>query len=301
MVKRLGLHRQQCKNALLDLLQRPLSNLLTVLVLALSLSLPTTFFMLAKNIVMMKDELQPPNQLTIYLKKLSANNTKNYVDALERWPSISSAQYISPEEGLQELRKMQGFQSAVDLLEDNPLPGVILVTPAQQGVKFATDLAKRLGKESEIEEVRLNSDWLTRISAIESLALSLSMAFSGLMLVAVFFIIGNTLRLQIVSHKEQIQVMKLVGATNSYILRPYVYMGMWLALVGALLAWLVTLLVSNLLSAAVLDVAVLYQSDFKLSGLNFEEIVMLLIFSAILGIFAAKLAAGKHLVEIEPV
>ncbi|MGL6176035.1 MAG: FtsX-like permease family protein, partial [Vibrionaceae bacterium] len=186
-------------------------------------------------------------------------------------------------------------------LENNPLPGVILVTPAQQGVKFATDLAKRLGKESEVEEVRLNSDWLTRISAIESLALSLSMAFSGLMLVAVFFIIGNTLRLQIVSHKEQIQVMKLVGATNSYILRPYVYMGMWLALVGAVLAWLVTLLVSNLLSAAVLDVAVLYQSDFKLSGLNIEEILMLLIFSAILGIFAAKLAAGKHLVEIEPV
>ena len=240
MANLIGLHRQQSREALRELKVRPLGNLLTILVLALSLSLPTTFFLLTKNVVAIKADLQAPNQLSVFLRDISEGKAKAFASSLERWPNIARTEYISPEQGLVELREMQGFSEAVNILDENPLPGVVLVIPTQEGIAFSNHLVEQLLNEAEVEDVRLDRDWLERLAAIESLALIISAVFSGLMLMAAFLIIGNTLRLQMLSHKEQIQVMKLVGATDSFILRPYLYMGMWLAVAGASLAWFVT-------------------------------------------------------------
>lgn len=301
MADLIGLHRQQGREALRELKMKPLGNLLTVLVLALSLSLPTTFFLLTKNVVAIKTDLQAPNQLTVFLKNMSAGKAQAFSSSLERWPTIASAEYISPEQGLRELQEMQGFAEAVNILDENPLPAAILIVPTQEGIAFSNNLAEQLLKETEVEDVRLDRDWLERLAAIESVAVILSSVFSGLMLMAAFLIIGNTLRLQILSQKEQIQVMKLVGATDSYILRPYLYMGMWLSVSGAFLAWIVTYVISELLDKAVDKLAVLYGSDFRLNGLGFDETMMLFCIAAFIGVFAARMAAGKHLTEIEPV
>lgn len=301
MANFIGLHRQHGREALRELKMKPLGNLLTILVLALSLTLPTTFFLLTKNVVAVKKDIQAPNQLSVFLKKTSDGKGRAFSSSLERWPNIASAEYISPEQGLRELQEMQGFAEAVNILDENPLPAVILVVPTQEGIAFSDRLADQLLREAEVEDVRLDRDWLERLAAIESIAVILSSVFSGLMLMAAFLIIGNTLRLQVLSHKEQIQVMKLVGATDSYILRPYLYMGMWLSVIAAVLAWLVTYVISELLDTAVAKLAVLYGSNFRLNGLGFEETIMLFCIAAFIGVFAARLAAGRHLAEIEPV
>lgn len=296
-----GLHRKQSRDAFRELTARPLGNLLTILVLALSLSLPTTFFLLTKNVIAIKSDLKVPNQLTVFLNDMSAKKAEAFSKGLEGWPNIARAEYISPDQGLIELREMQGFAEAVNIIDENPLPAVVIVTPTQEGVAFSNQLAQELRDKKEIEEVRLDRDWLERLDAIESLALMLSTIFSVLMLMAASLIIGNTLRLQVLNHKEQIQVMKLVGATDSFILRPYVYMGMWLAIGGALLAWIVTFSISMLLDTAVVKLAVLYGSNFRLNGLGFDETFLLFLIAGLIGVSAARLAAGKHLIEIEPV
>ncbi|MDD1782001.1 permease-like cell division protein FtsX [Enterovibrio sp. ZSDZ35] len=301
MANFLTLHKQQGGQALRDLLARPLGNLLTVLALAFSLALPATLFMLAKNIVAVTEEWQAPNQITVYLQPMQDERAKAFSDEISEWPEVASTSYISPDDGLQQLRQIQGFDAAVSLLDDNPLPSVIVITPSADDAASATALASKLRTDNNVDEVRLDSDWLQRLAAIESLVLTLTTVFSALMLMAVFLIIGNTLRLQVLNQKEEIQVMKLVGATDSYILRPYIYTGVWLALSGAVVAWVVVQVNALMLDTAVEKLATLYSSAFQLSGLGVEETFLLLMVTGLIGLLAARLAAGKHLKEIEPV
>ncbi|CZF84362.1 Cell division protein FtsX [Grimontia celer] len=301
MANFISVHKQQGGQAFRDLMAKPLGNLLTILALAFSLALPATLFMLAKNVVAVTQEWQAPNQLTVYLNPVSESRAEAFGEELAAWSEVTTAEYISPEQGLTELRQIQGFEEAVSLLEDNPLPAVVVLTPSSDDAGAVTALAAKLRATSEVEEVRLDSDWLQRLSAIESLVLTLTWVFSGLLLMAVFLIIGNTLRLQVQSQKEEIQVMKLVGATDSYILRPYLYTGVWLALAGAIVAWLVTIVNSLLMDAAVAKLATLYSSGFRLSALTLEEGLILLMVSGLIGLLAARLAAAKHMRDIEPV
>lgn len=113
-------------------------------------------------------------------------------------------------------------------------------------------------------------------------------------------IIGNTLRFNVQANKDEIQTMKLIGATDSYILRPYLYSGMWLGLLGSLSAWLLTALVTIILNGAVAELATLYDSRFRLIGLNWDESLLLLMLGTLLGCLAARLSAQRHLKEIEP-
>lgn len=301
MANYFSLHKQQGGQALRDLLAKPLGNVLTILALAFALALPATLFMLAKNVVAVTSEWQAPNQLTVYLESMPQSRAQDFGDTLKGWPEVATAEFISPEDGLTELRQIQGFEETVSLLDDNPLPAVVVLTPVSDQAEDVTGLASKLRTQSEVEEVRLDSDWLQRLAAIESLILTLTWVFSGLMLLAVFLIIGNTLRLQVLNQKQEIQVMKLVGATDSYILRPYLYTGVWLALAGAVVAWLVTAVNSLLIDAAVAKLATLYSSGFRLMGLGIDEGFILLMVTGLIGWLAARLATGKHLRDIEPV
>ncbi len=121
------------------------------------------------------------------------------------------------------------------------------------------------------------------------------------MLGSVFLIVGNTLRFNVLANKDEIQTMKLIGATDSYILRPYLYSGMWFGLLGAVCAWTLTALVTILLNSAVEGLADLYDSQFRLIGLNWDESLLLLMTGIFLGSLAAKVSAQRHLKEIEPV
>lgn len=302
MASYIELHKRQGRQALRELFSRPLGNLLTVLVLAFSLALPTILFILTKNVILVTSQWQTPNQLTVYLKDVPTHKIETLARELRALDEIASVDYISPDEGLQELRQIQGFKDAVNLLENNPLPAVLVIVPAKEDAALATQIAAELRKQQAVvDEVRFDNDWLQRLAAIESLVRLLTISFSTLMLVAVVLIIGNTLRLQLLSQKEEIQVMKLVGATDSYILRPYLYTGMWLALFGAVLAWGLSVVVILLLSVAVEHLASLYNSGFNLVGLRVDEVIILLMLSGILGHTTARIAVRRHLKEIEPV
>ena len=122
-----------------------------------------------------------------------------------------------------------------------------------------------------------------------------------LMLGSVFLIVGNTLRFNVLANKEEIQTMKLIGATNSFILRPYLYSGMWFGLLGALTAWIMTAIITVVLNSSVEQLALLYDSRFRLIGLSWDESLLLLMLGTFLGCLAAKVSAQRHLKEIEPV
>lgn len=299
-----SVHKMQCQQALAELMRRPLGNCLTLAVLAFALTLPASFYLLAKNATLVAQAWQSPTQLTLYLEQgISEPVASQFGRQLQSWPEIDSVEYISPGQGLEEFRLHAGFDQALSLLDENPLPSVVVVRPVVgwQGSEKAVELAARIRTEPTVNEVRLDSDWLKRLAAIQELAVLLALLMSGLMLLAVFLIVGNTLRLQVLNQKDEIQVMKLVGATDSFILRPYLYTGVWYGLIGGVIAWVLTAIVTILLDGAVAKLASLYDSSFRLVGLGWDETLILLMTALFLGLLAARLSAGRHLKEIEPI
>ncbi|QUJ67350.1 permease-like cell division protein FtsX [Photobacterium sp. GJ3] len=300
----LTIQRQVGKQTLTDLWRRPLGNVLTLAVLAFALTLPSCFYLAAKNISIVSAAWQNPTQLTVYLREGTRDSeARQLQESIASWAEVSQAEYISPEQGLDEFREHAGFAQALSLLDENPLPAVLVIKPidAWQSTVQATVLAEKLSEQSGVDDVRLDSDWLQRLDAIKQLSVSLAMLMAVLMLLAVFLIVGNTLRLQLQNQKDAVQVMKLVGATNRYILRPFLYTGAWYGLLSSLAALVLTALVCLMLEGAVDKLAALYGSDFHLIGLAWDECLLLIMLSSLLGVLAARLSAGRHLKEIEPI
>ena len=297
-------HKKQAKLSFQELLRRPLGNMLTLAVIAMSLTLPSSMYLVGKNLTMVASKWQAPSQVSLYLQQETAESkVKSLQSELEGWKEIDAVQYISPQDGLNELSEHSGFEQALTLLDTNPLPSILIVSPKSewQSADNVNQLVSRLKLQSNVSEVRLDDDWLQRLDAIKHVAVVVATTLAILMFIAVFLIVGNTLRFNVLEQKDEIQVMKLVGATNTFILRPYLYTGMWFGLLGGFVAWLLTAIITVTLNGAVDNVAVLYDSVFRLIGLTWDESLLLLMLSSFLGLLAARISVLRHLKEIEPV
>ncbi|WGY48185.1 MULTISPECIES: permease-like cell division protein FtsX [unclassified Vibrio] len=295
-------HRKQAKASFSALWQRPLGNLLTLAVISMALALPASLYLLSKNIASVADNVASPSQISIYLRE-STPEARIMVlkDQVESRTDVAKVDYISSQQGLDELSQYAGFDQAISLLDEYALPGVLVITPAVEDKARITAIARSLHGEEDVTDVRLDEDWLTRLDAIRNLTTIVVVCLSLLMLASVFLIVGNTLRFNVQANKDEIQTMKLIGATDSYILRPYLYSGMWFGFLGAMTAWLMTALITILLNGAVEELARLYDSRFRLIGLSWDESLLLLMLGTLLGCVAARVSARRHLREIEPV
>ncbi|MGB2078599.1 MAG: permease-like cell division protein FtsX [Vibrio sp.] len=297
-------HWRQAKAALSNLGRRPFGTILTLAVLSMSLALPTAFYIAGKNLTGVAHGMEAASQVSVYLQTGTAEARVMVLkDQIETWSEVGSVKYISAKQGLEDISQFSGLTKAMSLLEDTILPPVLVVTPKSdsQDTQSARQLAEKLQQQDSVTDVRLDEDWFARLDAIKRVAYVVAISFATLMLVSVFLIVGNTLRFNILAHKQEIQVMKLIGATDRFILRPYLYTGLWLGLLASGIAWLLTMLISYLVQDAVMNLAKLYDSHFILEGLDANEGVLLLMLGSFLSLFAANMSARRHLREIEPV
>jgi cell division transport system permease protein len=295
-------HWKQAKSSFSQMWQRPLGNLLTLAVISMALAMPACLYLLGKNVGEVAKDVTSPSQISAYVEDgIPEPRVIVLKDEIEGWDQVELVEYISPQQGLADLSKYSGFDDALTILDDYSLPGVLVITPSVHNDKQIKELASKVKKQELVTDVRLDEDWLARLDAIKTLAAVIVITLTVLMLGAVFLIIGNTLRFNVLAHKEEIQTMKLIGATDSFILRPYLDSGMWFGVLGAICAWVMTALITVLLNSAVDDLAQLYDSHFRLIGLSWDESLLLLIVGTLLGSVAAKLSAQRHLKEIEPV
>ncbi|GAM57045.1 cell division protein ftsX [Vibrio ishigakensis] len=274
----------------------------TLAVIAIILALPASLYVVAKNVVIASEQVNQPAAISAYLKEGTPEARIMLLkDEIESDSAVEMVEYISSQQGLADLSQVSGFESTMSLLDEDALPALLVIHPAQ-----ATESAQRhilqLAEQhkSDFTDIRLDKDWLQRFDAVKTLSSALAVSLAVMMLIAVVLIIGNTMRFSVLAHKQEIQVMKFLGATNSYILRPYLYSGMWLGLLGAILAWLVTLVLSLVLGSSVELVASLYDSSFGFTRLDIDETLILFLLGGFLGLFAAQASARRHLSEIEP-
>jgi cell division transport system permease protein len=295
-------HFKQARLSLAEFWQRPLGNILTLAVISMALAMPSALYLLGKNISAASTNVTSPSQVSAYIEERTPEARIMVLkDELETSLDVAKVEYISPQQGLDDLSQYSGFEQALSLLDDYALPGVLVITPSKDDKQAIKRLAERVANEEGITDVRLDEDWLTRLDAIKNLVSGIVITLSVLMLGSVFLIVGNTLRFNVLANKEEIQTMKLIGATNSYILRPYLYSGMWFGLLGAITAWVLTAVITVLLNSSVEKLALLYDSHFRLVGLSWDESLLLVMLGTFLGCLAAKVSAQRHLKEIEPV
>lgn len=293
---------KQAKTAFIELWQRPLGNILTLAVISMALSLPSCLYLVAKNIIAVNTSVTHQSQVTAFIQE-GTPDAKVLVakDMIETWDEVASVSYITPEQGLVDLSQHSGLEQAVSMLEGYQLPGVLLIQPKDLTTQTDKLLVDKLANLPDVTDVRRDQDWLGRFDAIKQLALVIGTIFSVLMFLSVVLIVGNTLRFNVLANKESIQTMKLIGATDAYILRPYLYTGMWFGTLGSVIAWALTALVTVLANSAVRELSYLYDSEFRLLGLSWDESLIIVMTGLFLGMGAASLSAKRHLKQIEPV
>ncbi|MBF9001933.1 MULTISPECIES: permease-like cell division protein FtsX [Vibrio] len=293
---------KQAKAAFNKLWQRPMGNILTLAVISMALTLPSCFYLISKNISSVAASVASSSQISVYLEEGTPEAKIMVIkDEIERRDDVDKVEYISPQQGIEDLSANAGFEQAISLLDSSALPAVLIVNPKVTQKQQIKSIALDIQKNASVTDVRLDEDWLSRLDAIRNLASILVVSLSILMLASVFLIVGNTLRFNVQSNKEEIQTMKLIGATDSYILRPYVYSGMWFGILGAIIAWVMTAIITLLLNNAVEKLAGLYDSHFQLLGLGWDESLLLLMMGTFIGCVAARVSANRHLKEIDPI
>jgi len=300
---RLIRHLQQGIGSLGDLWRTPFTSIMTVLVLGISLTLPATLHLLVKNAKSVSEQWGSASEISLFLK-FSVNDkaAENLVQRIRLYPEVAQVEYISAEQALNEFKVLSGFGQALDYLSTNPLPATVLVTPTKRASKTqaAKELLTKLEQEREVDQGKLDVEWLVRLEAMTKLIEDIVIGIAVLLCFSVVLIIGNTIRLAILNQRDAIAVMKLVGATDSFIQRPFLYSGVWFGVLGGLVAVFCVGLLAQYFTGALLQLTDLYQSNFTLIGLSFFEMMMLILFAVLLGLAGSFLSVRKHIRSIEP-
>ena len=285
-----------------SLVRNPTGSLLTALVIGVTLALPAGFHVAIQGLSALSYTWEGALQASLFLKdSVTEERGRELAAEIRKREGVSKIQYISREQSLAEFRALSGFGDALDILDGNPLPAVIVVTPAHAlTTERSQALMQQLGKLPEVEIAKLDQEWLQRLQALLHLAQRAVLVIAGVLAFAVIIITGNTIRLDLESRRNEIAVMKLIGAPAGFIRRPFLYAGIWYGLAGGLLAWLMVIGGSLLLAGPAQRVAELYGGSYSGTGLSLLQTAALLGAGLTLGLAGALLTVTRHLARIQP-
>lgn len=298
----LRLHLHVILFSLGRLAQAPMASLMTTTVIAISLALPTGLYVSLDNLRGVSGNWERAAQLSLFLKQdVSDEQARHLVERVRSREDVAQAELILKDQALEEFRRTSGFGDALNALPENPLPTVISIQP-KPGIGIANIRlqVETLGTLDEIELAQLDMDWLQRLFAMMDIIQRMILIIAVLLAAGVLLVVGNTIRLDIENRRDEIIVSKLIGATNGFIRRPFLYSGIWYGLIGGLLAWIAVSTGMTLLEDPVQRLTHLYQSGFQLQGLGFLGGLSLLGLGALLAWLGTWLAVGRHLRQIEP-
>lgn len=291
-------HGWSAAASLRRLASRPLGTLLTVAVLGLALALPLAFYLLLANVQSMGNALGSNPAISVFLKTGQAGAQANLLATeLRSRPDVASVQVKTPQQGLDELATMQGFSGALHALDDaNPLPWVLQVQPANRLDAQAVDqLAASLRGERAVELVQDSGQWRQRLDALLQLGNRIVLVLAGLLALAALLVVGNTVRTDIASRREEIGVLLLIGASRAFVRRPYLYAGIWYGLLGGALASLLALLIELALTGPAAQLSQAYGGKLTLGALPWWLLLVAPLAAAVLGWIGARLVSARQL------
>lgn len=295
-------HLQACLHSVGQLSRAPLTTILISLVIAIALALPSGLYVLLQNLQQVSLKLGDSSQISLYLKnETSSAEITQLMQSLNKNSDIAQTKFISSEQGLNELRQIPEFGEALALMENNPLPPVIVITPkltTEDSNKNLDALINNLKALPQVQNAQVDMIWVKRLNAIVSVAQRLIYTLAALLAIGVFLIIGNTIYLATQRHRREIEVYKLVGATNAFVRRPFLYSGLMYGLVGGLIAWLITFIGIHSLDTPLQKLFLLYNSQYNIQGLSLPDSLTLIFGATCLGLLGSWIAVERYLYQI---
>jgi len=296
-------HLQALLGSLGRLARSPLSTALTLLVIALALALPTSLRLFVSNAQLATGNFANAVDVSVYLKTdVPLAKAQQLAQAAGQRAEVAAVTVIAADKGLEDFRTYSGFGEALQALKENPLPHVLHVRPKATDSSAAAleSLRRYFSAWPEVDLVQVDSEWVMRFNAILEVLRWLLLIAAVLLGLGVLAVIGNTIRLEIQGRRAEIEVTKLVGGSNSFVRRPFLYTGVLYGLGGALLAWGIVAIAVAVLGDPVATLARLYGSRYVLQGPSRDDIGILLGAGAALGWLGAWISAARHLRSIEP-
>jgi cell division transport system permease protein len=296
-------HLQTMVGSLGRLWQQPFAALLTVLVIGIAIALPTCLHVLVQNVRAASGGWSGALDISVYMKvSASLDDARSTADRIRKRRDVADVAIIAADDALEEFRKGSGFGAALDALKDNPLPHALVVRPdaAFRDPSQIRGLTEALASLPGVDIVQLDTAWVTRFNAMLDVVRRVVLLAAGLFALGILVIVGNTIRLDIENRRDEIEVTKLVGGSNAFVRRPFLYNGFWYGLGGGLVAWLVVTLAVGILAEPVQRIAGLYGSAFRLHGLGPRGASIVLAGGVMLGWLGSFIAATRELRGIEP-
>jgi cell division transport system permease protein len=296
-------HAQTFVGSLGRLAQQPIAAFMTMAVIAVALALPLFLSLLLQNASVATGNLNEAFDLSVYMdKKAGAARVQAVAKQLRLKADVSAVKVITAAEALAEFRKDSGFGKALDALTDNPLPDTLIVTPSLRAStpEGTEHLRAAIAAIADVQSVQIDTEWIKRLHAILDILRQVVLITGGLLAMGIVLIVSNTIRLDILNRRAEIEVMKLVGASDGFARRPFLYSGVWYGLGGGILALILVAVAAQLLAAPIEQLARLYGSAFRLGGLGASVGAGVLGLAVALAWLGSWLVARQHIRAIEP-
>lgn len=295
-------HASTCVGALARLMRQPFANFMTILVIGVTLALPAAMHLIVKNAASVSGHWENALDFSVYLKaEVSLVDAERLTDIIRQRADVEQVTLIPADLALEQFKAQSGFGASLDYLSVNPLPHTLVVRPGNANTEQTVMLLnEELGNLPETDFVQVDTEWVQRFLAmIEILRRAVAIG-SALLGAAIVVIIGNTIRLDIQNRREEIEVTKLIGATNAFVRRPFLYSGLWYGLGGGLLALALIAYGLFALRDPVARLAGLYDSSFTVLSLDLGESLLIVGTGVLLGLVGSWVAAARHMRRIEP-
>lgn len=298
----LGEHARVCVAAFGRQWRDPIGTLLTALVIGLTLALPAGLGLLVENLRQAAGGLNQTRTITVFLRDAASEAQGRELAAALAGPggAFAGAAYTSREQALKDFRARTELGPVLDALGSNPLPASIALTPHSE--QDAADLARRaeeLRARKDVEQVLLDDTWSQRLSAALEVATRLAQLLAVALAMAAVLALGNTVRLDIEARRDEIVVMKLIGAPPGFIRRPFLYAGFWYGISGGVVAVVALFIALHAMEPSVQQLVAMYEGAFSLRGPDLRMVGAVLGAGAVLGLAGAWLGVARHLGRIE--
>lgn len=294
----LNQHHQAIKHVLVGLAKNKLATLLMCLMMGVTLCLPSVLYVIVDNISQLAQNVQQEPKINVFLKLDSNEEVIAAIKTqLNQNQAIKEYIFTDRDEAWQRLSAENDLAAS---LGKNPLPDAFFIKPISVNPADIEQLRIHLQAIEGVELAQVDSVWIKRLYGILALGKKAVLVLVVLLGFALLAIIGNTIRLQILTQREEIEVSQLIGATNSFIRRPFLYAGIIYGLLGGILAWLLLIGIINLFNYSVAEIAAQYASDFRLNQLAVTQGLVIILLAMLLGWLGAYTAVGRSLSEIRP-
>jgi cell division transport system permease protein len=293
-------HKYAFKQGWRQLTQRSLGTFLTIAVLSVSLVLPTGLLLILTHAETLTDNLNTSSVVSVYISpKASTTQVQMIEKSVRELSNVETVEMISPAQGLKNFTEQTGLANVLKDLDNNPLPTLLSVTPNNQSVPALNILVSQLQAMPNVDDVKLDIQWIQRLNTMIILLQRFTYGLSILLGLAVLLIIGNTIRLAIQSYHQEIEVIKLVGGSDRFIRRPFLYSGLLYGISSGIFAAVILDFFLLWLQGPVNQLASFYNAEIHLEGLSLEQTGWLLLASTLLGYLGSWLAVGRELAKFK--